>query len=308
MRTPIAFFIFNRPDTTARVFAEIARARPPLLLVVADGPRTGIPDDVEKCAATRAIIERVDWDCRVLKNYAEGNLGCKRRVVSGMDWVFEHEEEAIILEDDCLPHPSFFPFCDELLERYRVDEEVMAICGDNYLFGRKKVRESYFFHRVIGGWGWATWRRAWRQYDEQLKQWPTLRETSWLKEIVGDWRAIEYWREIFDRIYAGAEIDTWDYQWLFTVWARQGLAATAGVNLITNIGWGVDATHTFNRDSVLADIPTREITFPLRHPPVASVDRRADQVILENIYLPEISNLSGRLRRRMSGLFNRATR
>jgi len=308
MRTPIAFFIFNRPETTARVFAEIARARPPVLLLVADGPRAGVPDDAEKCAATRAIMDRVDWDCRVLKNYAEGNLGCKRRVASGLDWVFEQEEEAIILEDDCLPHQSFFPFCDELLERYRDDEAVMAICGDNYLFGRKSVSDSYFFHRLVGGWGWATWRRAWRLYDAELKQWPAWRETSWLKEIVGDHRAVRYWREIFDRIYAGGDADTWDYQWVFSVWARRGLAATAAVNLVTNIGWGVDATHTFNRESVLANIPAGEMTFPLRHPAGVSVDREADQIILENIYLPEMSNLAGRLRRRMSGLINRAPR
>jgi hypothetical protein len=308
MRTPVAFFIFNRPDTTARVFAEIAQARPPALLVVADGPRAGFPDDADKCAATRAIIDRVDWECRVLQNYAEANLGCKRRVASGMDWVFEQEEQAIILEDDCLPHQSFFPFCDELLERYRDDEAVMAICGDNYLFGRKSVTDSYFFHRLIGGWGWASWRRAWRHYDAEMKLWPALRETSWLKKILNDRRAIAYWREIFDRIYAAGDIDTWDYQWLFTVWVRQGLAATASVNLVTNIGWGVDATHTFNRDSVLADIPAGEMKFPLRHPSVVSVDREADQIILENIYLPEVANLSSRLRRRMSGLIHRATR
>jgi hypothetical protein len=306
MRTPVALFIFNRPDATAQVFTEIARARPPVLLVIGDGPRADRLGESEKCAAARAIIERVDWDCRVLKNYAATNLGCKVRVTSGIDWVFEQEEEAVILEDDCLPQQSFFRFCDELLEIYRSHESVMAICGDNYLFGRKPVTDSYFFHRLAGGWGWATWRRAWRHYDPEMKLWPAVRETSWLREILGDVRAIKYWREIFDLVYAGDEIDTWDYQWLFALWMREGIAATAGVNLVTNIGWGVGATHTFDRDSVLANIPLGEMSFPLRHPPDVIVDREADQLIFENIYLPEVSKLSRRLRRRLSRLFHAA--
>src|SRR5712692_5523584 len=145
LTTPVALIIFNRPETTARVFAEIAKARPSRLLLVADGPRLDHPEDVEKCTATRAIVEQVDWPCEVLTNFSEANLGCKMRPVSGINWVFENVEEAIILEDDCLPHPSFFPFCQELLERYRDDQRVMMIGGTNLLGEWRTGAQNYFF-------------------------------------------------------------------------------------------------------------------------------------------------------------------
>jgi hypothetical protein len=216
-------------------------------------------------------------------------MGCRRRVASGLGWAFEQVEQAIILEDDCLPHPTFFRFCEEMLEKYRADERVMTVCGDNYLFGRKNVPYSYFFHRIPGGWGWATWRRAWRHYDIEMKLWPTLRATSWLADILSDARAVKYWRNIFDRTFSGGEdAGTWDYQWVFSLWAQHGLAATASTNLISNIGWGSDATHTVAADSVLARIPTAAMNFPLRHPPQVSPDGEADELIFENIYLPEM--------------------
>lgn len=147
LTTPVAFLVFNRPDTTIRVFEEIRRARPPKLLVVADGARADRPGEAEKCAQVRAIVEQVDWECGVLKNYADDNMGCKRRISSGLDWVFANVEEAIILEDDCLPHPSFFRFCEELLRRYRDDERVMMISGDNFQFGKKRTDYSYYFSK-----------------------------------------------------------------------------------------------------------------------------------------------------------------
>nr|MBA3765731.1 glycosyltransferase family 2 protein [Acidobacteriota bacterium] len=176
MNVPVALIIFNRADTTARVLAEIAKARPSKLLVIADGPRADHPDDAEKCLAARAAIDRVNWDCEVLTNYSEVNLGCGARPSSGLDWVFENVAEAIILEDDCLPHPTFFPFCAELLERHRDDERVMMISGDNFQFGRKRTQYSYYFSRYTHTWGWATWRRAWRYFDREIKLWPALRE------------------------------------------------------------------------------------------------------------------------------------
>jgi hypothetical protein len=145
MHTPVGFIIFNRPDVTERVFGEIARAQPPQLLIVADGPRPERPGEAEKCAAARAIAERIDWPCDVLKNYSDVNLGCARRVSSGMIWIFEQVNEAIILEDDTLPDPTFFRFCEEMLEKYRDDERVMHISGDNWLLGEKQIAYSYFF-------------------------------------------------------------------------------------------------------------------------------------------------------------------
>lgn len=274
LRTPVAFIIFNRPDTTERVFAEIAKARPPKLLVVADGPRANRPGESEKCAVTRDIIKRVDWDCEVLTNFSDVNLGCKRRVSSGIDWVFEQVPEAIILEDDCLPHPSFFRFCEEMLERYRHDTRIMAVSGDNFQFGQKRGTYSYYFSRYNHVWGWASWRRAWQHYDVNMRAWPAIRDDRWLAGVLDDARQCDYWTNVFERVHGGL-IDTWDYQWTFACWIQNGLTVLPQTNLISNIGFGVDATHTQSA-SVFAELPVHEMGFPLQHPPYMLRDAVAD--------------------------------
>ena len=192
LKTPVAFIIFKRPEETQRVFAEIRKVKPPKLLVVADGPRPDKPGEDRQCAAARAIIEQVDWECEVLQNYADRNLGCRLRVSSGLDWVFDTVEEAIIIEDDCLPHPTFFRFAEELLERYRDDSRIMSISGQNVQFGRKRTDYSYYFSRYNHCWSWASWRRAWQYYDVEMKIWPKIRDSSFLKNILVDSRAINY--------------------------------------------------------------------------------------------------------------------
>lgn len=262
---PVAFIIFNRPDTTERVFAEIARAKPPKLLVVGDGPRTGRPGEAEKVAAARAIIQRVDWDCEVLTNFSEVNLGCKKRVSSGIDWVFEQVEEAIILEDDCLPDITFFRFCQEMLERYRNDQRIGMISGDNFQFGRRYGDDSYYFSKYVHIWGWATWRDRWvGSYDVGMAKWPRVRDEGTIADIVGDVHEAVYWGKIFERVHRGA-IDTWDYQWVFANWVNGRSSVVPAVNLISNIGFGVNATHTTGV-SELENLPITPIKFPLIHP------------------------------------------
>jgi hypothetical protein len=200
MRTPVAFLIFNRPDTTKKVFDLIREAKPPKLLVVADGPRQDKVGEVEKSMATRAIIDLVDWDCEVIANYSDVNLGCKVRVSSGIDWVFHEVEEAIILEDDCLPDLSFFRYCDELLERYRYDTRIMFISGDNFQFGRRSNTNSYYFS-TPPIWGWATWRRAWKYYDVDIKLWETIAASDWLEDILGDRTVVKLWQHKFQAVY-----------------------------------------------------------------------------------------------------------
>jgi len=280
--TPIVFLIYKRPETTTRVFAEITRAKPPKLLVVADGPRPGVPGEAEKCAQTRAIIESVDWDCEVLMNYADTNMGLKNRVSNGLKWAFQHVEEAIILEDDCLPHPTFFRFCEELLERYRDDERIMAISGDNFQFGRQRTQYSYYFSRYPHCWGWATWRRAWRYYDGEMKLWPAIRDGGWLGDILENRHEVAYWTEVFDRTHRGA-IDSWAYRWTFTCWIQSGLTILPNVNLVSNIGFDRDATHT-KGTSRLASMPVQAMRFPLRHPPFVVRDRQADDYTSEKAY------------------------
>lgn len=275
LHTPVVFLIFKRPDTTAKVFAEIARARPTRLLVVADGPRPGRPDEAEQCAAARAIIEQVDWPCEVQTNYAETNMGLRRRVSSGITWAFEQVDEAIILEDDCVPHPTFFRFCEELLERYRDDERVMHIGGDNPQRGHRRSSYSYYFSRYNHCWGWATWKRAWQYYDDRMQQWPEIRDGKWLYNVFLDKRAVTYWSRIFQSTYEN-KIDSWAYCWTFSCLAQSGLSTVSAINLISNIGFNREATHTRGK-SKIANNPTSAITFPLHHPPFVIRDTRADE-------------------------------
>jgi hypothetical protein len=271
--TPVAFLIFNRPDTTQRVFAEIARARPPKLLVVADGPRMHRPGEAARVAEARSIIERVDWPCEVLTDFSAANLGCKRRVSSGMDWVFDQVEEAIILEDDCVPHPTFFPFCEELLKRYRDDERVAQIGGVNFQFGHRRNGDSYYFSRYNHIWGWASWRNRWQgHYDAGLKLWPRARDEGWISDMVRTPKEAKYWTRLFDLVHQG-KIDTWDYQWTFACWIQRRLTILPNVNLISNIGFRADGTHT-TAENKLAELPLQEMPFPLTHP-VGVIENRA---------------------------------
>lgn len=274
VKTPVVLFIFNRPEETARMFAEVARARPSRLLVVADGPRNEA--EAENCNAARRIVEAADWDCELLTNFSETNLGCKRRVSSGLEWVFSQFETAIILEDDCIPDPTFFRYCDELLDKYRHDDRVSMICGSTFL-PEKSSPYSYYFSRYGHVWGWATWRRAWSHYDVALKAWPQLRETPWLQDVLGEELAANYWAERFDRTHAG-EVDTWDYQWFFNCWSMNGLAAVPKTNLITNIGFGEQATHTKEAVETMSYLPVKAMDFPLQHPPVIERNQTEDAI------------------------------
>jgi hypothetical protein len=283
MRTPVALMIFNRPAPTARVLEAIARAQPPLLLVVGDGPRPAHPEDRRLCEQTRAVIERVDWRCEVRTDYSGLNLGCKRRIVSGLNWVFDQVEEAIVLEDDTLPEPSFFGYCEELLERYRGDRRVQMISGTNVLPPARGDRHSYRFSRCYHVWGWASWARAWRQYDLEMRRWPALRDSGWLERLLGDEREAALVRQFFDRAHAG-EVPTWDIQWVFSSWSSGGLSVLPAVNLVTNIGFGAGAAHEQNPRHRLANLPARPIELPLRHPPSIAVDEEADHQVWRQVY------------------------
>lgn len=284
LSTPVAFIIFNRPDSTEKVFDEIAKARPPKLLVVGDGARINRPGEEALVATTRAIIDRVDWPCEVLVNFSEINLGCKIRVSSGLDWVFEQVPEAIILEDDCLPDPSFFRFCEELLGRYRSDLRVGMISGDNFQFGRKYNQDSYYFSKYMHIWGWATWRDRWvGSYDVNMAEWPFVRERGGITELLGDQKEAGLWSSLFEKVYSG-KIDTWDYQWVFANWIRSRVAILPTVNLISNIGFGVQATHTL-RTSQLANLPVDSIQFPISHPVDVIKNELADKFTKNNCFM-----------------------
>jgi hypothetical protein len=243
LKTPIAYIIFNRPRHTRETFEVIRAQRPSHLLIIADGPRAGHPTDTERCRETREIVENIDWPCQVQRNYAQQNMGCKARVSSGLDWVFEQVERAIVLEDDCLPNADFFGFCDALLDRYATDERVWVVTGNNFQRGKKRGDAAYYFSKYNHCWGWATWRRAWQHYRVDMPYWPEWKDTKDWREKTSDIIERKVWEGLLNRVKAG-EIDTWDYQWTACVWYYGGLTATPNVNLVTNIGFGPEATHT----------------------------------------------------------------
>jgi hypothetical protein len=289
LHTPVAFIIFNRPDVTALVFEKIRTARPPKLLVVADGPRQGHPGEAEKCDLTRAIIEKVDWPCEVIKNYSDTNLGCGMRVSSGLDWVFQTVEEAIVLEDDCLPHQDFFYFCEELLKKYRYDDGIMSIGGTNFLKGIKRGEASYYFSSHFHVWGWASWRRAWSKYDYNTQNMTEDRLTGILNKRFISSGEKRLYKNIYNRMRLG-KVDTWDFQWFFAHLFSDGLTIIPNVNLVSNIG--AIGTHINNKNykNPRINLPTFSI-LPLVTNSNKSQDKIADMLLYQLNFRPNILKL-----------------
>ena len=256
--------------------AAIRAARPARLLVVADGPRADRPDEAELCRQARALATRVDWPCDVRTSFSEHNLGCKTRVASGLDWVFGQEERAIVLEDDCVPDPTFFPFCDELLERYRDEPRVHMVSGANFLRGRRVSSDSYYFSRFYHVWGWASWARAWRHYDVAMGRWEQLRATDWVDRYLPTPEMATLARHFFDETFFHDRYSTWDYQWVFASWLQGAHAIVPSVNLVRNVGFGAAGAHLRDAGNALANLQTRPMKFPLRHPSTVAPLEAAD--------------------------------
>jgi hypothetical protein len=286
MRTAVALILFRRPELTARVFERIREARPPALFLIADGPRAGnAADDERRCEQARATVERVDWPCEVTRDYADANMGLKRRIPSGLDRVFGEVEEAIVLEDDCLPHPFFFPFCEELLERYRDDERVVHITGTQ-LLPQPPAEESYYFSRLAGIWGWATWRRAWRLYDVEMADWlaqSRAERRARLRRMFEEPAERRHWRFVWDN---SPEMDNWDAQWAYVALSRELLAINPSRNLISNIGFGEEATQASEDAFGMASRPLEGVSFPLVHPPEVRRSVAADRATSERFRRP----------------------
>jgi hypothetical protein len=283
LETPVLFMVFNRPHTARRVLAAIRQARPRRLFVAADGPRSHRSGDYEQCQAVRDLLrDGIDWDCELHTLLRQDNLGCKLAISSAINWFFEQVDEGIILEDDTVPSPDFFPFCASLLERYRHNPAVMHVSGDNFQFGRRRGLASYYYSIYNHNWGWGSWRRAWKLYDGQMSQFePHRGDRRWLDRLGSDDERY-YWQTIFDRVARG-EIDTWDYQWTWTMWLHGGCAVLPNANLVSNIGHGAGATHTTSA-SPFGDLPTEALP-GLVHPTRLQVDTEADRFAFEHVFL-----------------------
>lgn len=276
LSTPVLLIGFNRIGPLRQVFEAVRAARPARLYFAADGPRS--EEERARCEEVRALAKEVDWPCDLKLRFNERNLGLRKGVSSALDWFFSHEEEGIVLEDDTLPVPSFFAFCEELLARYRHDERVWALMGNNLMDDWAGPTDGdYYFsaHGYGAPWGWASWRRVWKHYDVDMALWPHLRESPLLKDFFLNSHEEEVARIIFDRVHAGV-MNSWSYQLDLTRIANHGLNILPRVNLVDNIGFDGDGTHTTTADDPRNKRTARDIAFPLAHPRQMMLDARRD--------------------------------
>ena len=263
---PILLIVFNRPQAAQKVFNELKKIKPKYLFVAADGLRPDKPDDVLKCEATREIFKQIDWPCELKTLFRDKNRGCGHGPAEAITWFFEQVEAGIILEDDCVPSAGFFPYCSTLLERYKEDETIFMISGTNALKSWRRRRSSYFYSLMGHSLGWATWRRAWQKFDYSMEAWKTKEGKKAIRKVLNNQRYFRHFNKEFDKIYIEEPNDVWDFQWLFARWLNGGKTIVPSVNLISNIGFSADATHSFNENDLLANLPLKSIVFPLKRP------------------------------------------
>lgn len=302
----ILFLVFNRPEITQRTFDQIKRQQPKLLYVAADGPRINYPDDIELCKKTKAVIEQVDWDCDVKKLYSDHNLGCGLGPVKGINWFFENVEEGIIIEDDCIPNDSFFHFCTNLLERYKNNDQVKLICGTSYQ-NRPLNNDSYYFSKYPHVWGWASWRRTWKDYNFDISTESINTLNTVIDKTFNKKRDRKMWKDNMKMIVNG--LDAWDYQLMYWMWKNDGICITPWKNLISNIGFGQHATHTYDANSSQSAMKQHEL-IEINHPKAIIPHKKADRlerntVLLEPDYLYLYSRIRSLLIRSLNAVFTK---
>ena len=288
MKSAVTLIFFNRPDTLQKVFEKVREARPPKLFLVQDGAREGNVSDAERILQCRRIVENIDWECEVHKDYSERNLGCGIRPQSGITWVLSQVDSTIILEDDCVPDLSFFAYCDELLERYAHDERICYISGLNHFEEWDFGGSSYGFTKGGAIWGWATWRRAWMRYDYEINK---IQDKYIQKQIMhavsGEVSRVSSWIETNKKVTEDVRLSYWDVQWGFTKYAQNQLVIVPKNNLINNIGVGMDSTHAHFVESIhkkysdFNNMPVCALDFPLVHPWHVLPDKDYDDMLIQ---------------------------
>lgn len=285
---PVLLLVYKRPDLTKKVLDSLELIKPKRLYVVADGPKG--KSEADLCRRTSKLIDNLSWDCKVEKNYADENMGLRKRVSTGITWFFDNVSEGLILEDDCVADATFYTFVSELLRKYRNENKIMSISGDNFLQGKYRISNSYYFTKYAHCWGWATWSRAWSNYDDNMDEWPSLRKTGWLRKKFPGKMLQFYWKNIFDLVYEN-KINSWAYRWQYSLWLNGAVAINPALNLVGNIGQGIDATNT-KLDSSVLGITANKLEYPLRHPKKIIVDEKADTITEKNRFI-NTRNLAG---------------
>lgn len=265
LMTPVLFMVFNRSELTIKVFKEIKKAKPKILFVASDGPRTR--KEGEKIKKIRDyILKNVDWECDVETLFRKKNLGCRAACSGAIDWFFHNVEQGIILEDDCLPDQNFFRFCQEMLERYKNYDKIVSVNG--YISKTFASENSYDFSKKISLWGWASWRRAWEGiYRKEERYMRTVDSGEYIKEVFPNFfERILFRKRFFDSIVG--RVSTWEFPWVFGIIRKKYLNIIPKVNLIENIG--IDEEYTNTRpnfiDKKFLEIKRSRLKFPLKHP------------------------------------------
>lgn len=300
-KTPILIILFNRPECSQQVLRVLQHIKPAEIYIAADGPRTNNINDFTQCTKTRAVFGNIDWNCKVNRHYQESNLGCKLGVIEAINWFFESVDMGIILEDDIVPDLSFFPYCEELLLKYENDSRIMMISGHNPI-DTWNNGFSYVFSKIGAIWGWATWKRAWKLNDFNLTFWPEIKTTNILENSFLTLPQYNYRKQTIDLVYE-QKIDTWDYQWTYSRLINSGLSIVPCKNLIKNIGFGFDATHTKNADSIFIFQNSLPMIFPVKHPYYILPDYKFDFSVYENTVKGKSQNILLQIIKKAKNIF-----
>ncbi|WP_316759862.1 hypothetical protein [Pedobacter aquatilis] len=279
--SPILLLIFNRPEETNKVFLEIRKQRPRKLFIAADGPRNNSLSDIQQCTEAQKIFTLIDWECELRTLVQDTNLGCGQAPATAITWFFQNVEYGIILEDDCLPNASFFEYCDLLLLKYLHYDKIMMISGTSYQ-SEQLNSVSYYFSKYPHMWGWASWRRAWKHYNYSFDSEDEITRKTVLKKTFRHRYEQLFWEKNLDMIIKG--FNTWDYQWMYWIWKNEGVCITPWKNMISNIGFGVKATHTHDTCSFQSQMKTKKVS-SLVHPAKIVINEKADNYERTNILI-----------------------
>jgi hypothetical protein len=291
MKIPVTIIIFNRPENTKRLFESLNIYKPETLFVISDGPRKNFEDDQEKVIQSRKIFEKIDWKCEVYFNNSESNLGCRERIITGLNWVFGQVEKTIILEDDCIPSEEFFIFMELMLNKYQTNKDISSVCGTNFLPDWSETKDSYLYSKYCHVWGWGTWKDRWEKIDFNLDKLHKIKKTKFLKNYLGSFRAYLYWHWILNNVKK-KKIDSWAYIWNFTNFINNSLSIIPAINLLSNIGIGKDSSNTQSLPYkyIKAEESRKKLKFPLKYPSKFLSDSKHDLEVEDTIFSKSIYN------------------
>jgi len=284
--TPILFLVFNRLEATKKVFAQIKQLKPKKLFIAADGYRSDVKGEKNKCESVKKyILDNIDWKCEVKTLFSDKNLGCGLNVSRGITWFFKNVSEGIILEDDCLPNQSFFYFCEKLLHYYRHNLRVFMISGDNFSPESLTNNDSsYYFSNIPHIWGWATWRRAWKKFNFNINDLSEFIGNHTLDRVWNNKKIEQYWIDLFSESRL-ANSDIWCWKWAYAIWKNNGICINPNINLVSNIGLNSMGTHTLHDFYKELSPPKKKMVFPIKHPKEMKINKDADSFVNKNIFL-----------------------